>query len=61
MKDIFIRWIKKQVAFVFWTYIPFLAMIVFAILAAHYLSRDVALKSTGAFVLLTMVFVFFRK
>lgn len=61
MKKTFIEWIKKQFAFAFWAYIPFVVMMIFAIIAAHFLPRDFALKSIAAFILLTMVFVFFRK
>lgn len=55
------QWIKKQISFAFWAYIPFLIMVIFAVLAAHYLPRDLALQSITAFILLTIAFVFFRK
>jgi len=61
MKKTLMQWIKKQISFTFWAYIPFLVMMIFAVLVAHYLPRDLGLKSIAAFIVLTMAFVFFRK
>ncbi|MFY9994269.1 MAG: hypothetical protein WAK61_04630 [Leclercia sp.] len=61
MKKALMQWLKKQISFAFWAYIPFWIMVNFAVLAAHYLPRDLALKSIAAFVVLTMAYVFFRK
>ncbi|MCU6668333.1 hypothetical protein M8013_06130 [Enterobacteriaceae bacterium H4N4] len=61
MKKALMQWIKKQISFAFWAWIPFLVMMIFAVLAAHYLPRELALKSIAAFIVLTMAYVFFRK
>lgn len=52
MKKALMQWLKKQIYYAFWVYVPFFVMVIFAVLA---------LKSIAAFIVLTMAYVFFRK
>jgi len=52
------KWLKEQMSFFFWTYIPILLTIVFGVFMAHYFP-SIAIQAIGLFFILMLIAVFY--
>lgn len=51
------KWLKDQLSFFLWTYIPIILTIIFGIFMAHFFP-DIAIQAIGVFFVLALVAVF---
>lgn len=56
MREFLKQWLRAQVSFFFWSYVPLLFIIIFGIFAVRYFP-DYALQAMGVFIILTFAFV----
>lgn len=52
------KWLREQLSFFVWTYIPIILTVIFGIFMAHYFP-DVAMLAIGIFFVLMLTFVFY--
>lgn len=50
------KWIRYQLSFFFWSYVPLFVVIVFAMVMVTYFP-DIAVQATGIFFLAVLVFI----
>ncbi len=51
------KWLKDQLSFFLWTYIPIILTVIFGIFMAHYFP-NIAMQAIGVFFVLILVAVF---
>ena len=51
------KWLKEQLGFFLWTYIPIILTVVFGVFMAHYFP-DIAMRSIGICFILMLIIVF---
>ncbi|MDF7680379.1 hypothetical protein PT300_07165 [Enterobacteriaceae bacterium ESL0689] len=52
------KWLKEQLSFFIWTYIPIILAVIFGLFMVHYFP-DIAMQAIGVFFILMLVAVFY--
>ncbi len=56
MRKFLKKWLRIEIEYFFWGYVPWLFVLIFGIVAVRYFP-DYALQATGVFIILTFAFV----
>ncbi|WP_095835115.1 hypothetical protein [Brenneria goodwinii] len=60
MIDFLKQWLRAQASFFFWTYVPLIITVIFAMLMVHHFP-SIAIPLIGIFFVLMAIFVFWIK
>lgn len=59
MRNFFKKWLKMELSYLLWGYIPALIIVAFAIFAVHFFSETIAMRMIGLFIVAVLIVNFF--